>query len=182
MHAPFALVAAMLLAAWPAAAQNPTTQQMIDQLRPRDGESGTRGVLRLPQQGAPRPPGATQPAAADARPQLELTVRFGFDSAELTPDARAVLDRLGQALSNPQLALYRFRLVGHTDARGTEAYNLALSQRRADAARTYLMQRWNIDAGRLVAEGMGFQQLADPANPEGPANRRVQVINEGPAS
>jgi outer membrane protein OmpA-like peptidoglycan-associated protein len=161
MRALVALLAAMLLAAGPAAAQHPTTQQMIDQLRPGDGESTTRGVLRLP--------------------QLQLNVRFAFDSAELTAEARAVLDRLGQALTNQQLAPYRFRLVGHTDARGTEAYNLALSQRRADAARAYLMQRWNIAPARLMAEGMGFQELADPANPEAPANRRVQVINEGPA-
>ena len=124
---------------------------------------------------------AAQPATADARPQMDLQVHFAFDSAELTPQARALLDRLGQALTNPTLALYRFRLVGHTDAKGTEAYNVALSQRRADAVKQYLMQRFGIDSIRLVAEGVGFAKLADPANPEGPANRRVQVINEGPA-
>ena len=173
-----AIVAALALLL-PAAVQAQTSQQMIEQLRPQE-ESGTRGVLRLSPQGVPRT-GGTQPAAADARPQMDLQVHFAFDSAELTPQARALLDRLGQALTNPTLALYRFRLVGHTDAKGTEAYNVALSQRRADAVKQYLMQRFGIDSIRLVAEGVGFAKLADPANPEGPANRRVQVINEGPA-
>jgi flagellar motor protein MotB len=47
--------------------------------------------------------------------------------------------------------------------------------------RDYLATRWNVDAVRLQAEGVGFSQLLDKANPQAPANRRVQAINEGPA-
>jgi len=157
----------------------PSTESLIQGLRPQEGTSDTRGVLRFRPQGGP--PSPTQPAAVDTRPQVTLQIRFGFDSATLTPQAIAVLDNLGRAMNSPALQLYKFRLVGHTDAVGTEAYNLSLSQRRANAARDYLMERWAIDSIRLEAIGMGFRELADPKEPTSPANRRVQVINEGPA-
>jgi outer membrane protein OmpA-like peptidoglycan-associated protein len=171
-----ALAAATL--APPASAQAPTPQSLIEQLRPHEGQD-TRGVLRLPP--SPGAPSTSGVAPAVARPQATLQVNFGFDSAELTPQAIAVLDSLGQALTSRTLTLYRFRLVGHTDAKGSEAYNLALSQRRADAVARYLRERWDVDATRLVPEGRGFRELADPAHPLSPANRRVVVINEGPA-
>jgi OOP family OmpA-OmpF porin len=161
---------------WPALAQVPSTESLIRQLRPREEPSGTRGVLRIGPQGT-----ASPVERAAARPEATLQVRFGFDSAQLTPQAIEVLDNLGRALSSPSLALYRFRLVGHTDAQGTEAYNVNLSQRRAEAVRAYLMERWNVDSSRLVPEGRGFRELVDKSNPLSPANRRVQVINEGPA-
>jgi OOP family OmpA-OmpF porin len=108
-----------------------------------------------------------------------LQVQFGFDSAVLTPQAIVVLDTLGTAINSPELAGFRFRIVGHTDARGTEAYNIDLSLKRAESVRAYLMRRWNVGGGRLTAEGQGFHELADPDNPQSPANRRVQIINEG---
>lgn len=159
--------------------QVPSTESLIQGLRPPEGAADTRGVLRFRPQGVPS--GPTQPAAADPRPQVSLQIRFGFDSAALTPQAMAVLDNLGRAMNSPALQLYRFRLVGHTDAVGSEAYNLQLSQRRANAARDYLVERWTIDPIRLEAEGRGFRELFDPRDPMSPANRRVQVINEGPA-
>lgn len=175
-----ALLAAALLLAPPAilAQPVPSTESLIRSLRPAEPQEGTRGVLRLPRQGVQE--GGTQPAAA-ARPEVSLQIRFGFDSAALTPQAIAVLDNLGRAMNSPVLALYRFRLVGHTDGVGEAEYNQRLSERRAAAARDYLMQRWGIDAARLVAEGRGLRELADKADPASAANRRVQVINEGPA-
>lgn len=176
------LLAVLLLAAPALApfalAQAPTPQSLIEQLRPHENPD-TRGVLRLPP--SPGAPSTSGVAPAVARPQATLQVNFGFDSAELTPQAITVLDSLGQALTSRTLTLYRFRLVGHTDAKGSEAYNLALSQRRAEAVARYLRERWDVDATRLVPEGRGFRELADPGQPLSPANRRVVVINEGPA-
>ena len=178
----FLLLLAPLLAqpvlAQPVLAQAPTPESLIEALRPTE-QNETRGVLRLPP--SPGAPSTSGVAPAVARPQATLQVNFGFDSAELTPQAITVLDSLGQALTSRTLTLYRFRLVGHTDAKGSEAYNVALSQRRAEAVARYLRERWDVDATRLVPEGRGFRELADPGQPLSPANRRVVVINEGPA-
>jgi outer membrane protein OmpA-like peptidoglycan-associated protein len=68
-------------------------------------------------------------------------------------------------------------LAGHTDAAGGESYNQDLSERRADAIKKYLVDRYNIAASDLVTVGYGKSKLKDPANPMADANRRVQVAN-----
>ena len=70
-------------------------------------------------------------------------------------------------------------LEGHTDATGSDPYNQALSERRADAVRDYLVEQHHIEPQRLVAVGKGKKDLLDPANPEAAVNRRVRVINGG---
>ena len=121
------------------------------------------------------------PAAAAAAPAVSLTVEFATNSARLTPAARGTLDKLGAALSSAQLAQYRFRIEGHTDTVGSPGYNLALSQRRADAVAAYLEAHFGISASRLVAVGMGEKGLLVPTPPQTPEarNRRVQVVNIG---
>lgn len=118
-------------------------------------------------------------ARPQAAPSIDLEVNFEFASADLLPDARIVLDSLGQALSTPTLARSRFKVVGHTDGVGSPAANLALSKRRAQAAADYLQREYGLNPERLRVEGMGFTQLLDPGNPSNPLNRRVQVINLG---
>ena len=112
-------------------------------------------------------------------PSINLEVNFEYASARLTPDARIVLDNLGQALSDPTLRDSRFRIAGHTDARGSDAYNLSLSRQRARSVADYLMRQHHVGAQRLDIEGYGRSQLLDPANPESAVNRRVQIINLG---
>ena len=112
-------------------------------------------------------------------PSIDLAVNFEYASAKLTADARIVLDNLGQALSDPALSNSRFRIAGHTDARGSDAYNLALSRQRARSVADYLQSQHHIDAKRLSIEGFGRSQLLDPANPESAVNRRVQIANLG---
>jgi outer membrane protein OmpA-like peptidoglycan-associated protein len=78
-------------------------------------------------------------------------VRFDFDKANLRPDAIPILERnLGELQSEN----VRVKVVGHTDERGTDAYNQDLSQRRAEAVMNYYIQR-GIPAERLSAEGRG---------------------------
>jgi len=106
--------------------------------------------LRLVGLGGLRPSHA---AAAEAiRPAVDLEVRFEFDSAELTPMAQAVLDNLATALTT-DLAPYRFVLEGHTDAVGSDVYNLELSERRARAARRYLLELYRIVPERMTGQG-----------------------------
>ncbi|MGH7120923.1 MAG: OmpA family protein [Acetobacteraceae bacterium] len=128
------------------------------------------------------PPAAPAPAATTpAAPSVNLNVEFATDSAALTPAARQTLDSLGEALSSQQLAAYRFRIEGHTDTVGNPEYNLALSQRRADAVAAYLEQKFGISSTRLETVGMGEKGLLVPTPPNTPElkNRRVQVINIG---
>ena len=115
-------------------------------------------------------------------PSIDLHIPFDFNSDQLTPDAIVVLRRLGEALKDPSFANSRFRIAGHTDAKGTAEYNQKLSERRAQAVRNYLVFQYDIDAGRLDVVGFGLSQLADPAHPEDGINRRVQIVNLGSMS
>ena len=114
----------------------------------------------------------------DERPAADLAVNFEFNSADLTPTARKILDNLAAAMTS-DLDAYKFVLEGHTDATGSDSYNQALSERRADAVRDYLVEQHHVEAKRLEAVGKGKKDLLDPANPEAAVNRRVRVINVG---
>lgn len=183
---------------------DPATQRMIDQLR---FSGATRGMAR-PQPGAvaePRPyqdvapasaanPAVTpqtfqraRPAAPPATtapagvPAISVNVTFASGSASLTPAAMEQLNPLGRALVSPEHAASRFRIEGHTDTVGSAEENRLLSERRANAVRDYLMQRFSIPADRLVTEGLGETRLLVPTGDETPEqrNRRVQVLNLG---
>lgn len=108
-------------------------------------------------------------------PSINIKVYFEFDSAILKPEAMDVLDNLGEALTSGELMDYRFELAGHTDAVGSDAYNLDLSDSRAKAVLDYLVTAFGIDVTRIDAVGYGESRLLDPMDPEGDVNRRVQV-------
>jgi len=101
-------------------------------------------------------------------------VTFLPASATLTPEAKEVLDGAAAALSGQESL--KVQLGGHTDAQGKDAANLALSQRRADSVRKYLMGK-GIAADRLTAVGYGeTQPIADNNTPAGrKENRRVEL-------
>jgi OOP family OmpA-OmpF porin len=100
-------------------------------------------------------------------------VQFEFDKADLTADARQVLDGVAAGMqSQPTMQV---EIGGHTDSLGTAAYNLTLSQRRADSVRDYLISR-GVDGARMKAEGYGkYQPIAENETEDGRAkNRRVE--------
>lgn len=117
--------------------------------------------------------------ANDALPQLDLTIEFEFDSDELTPEASRTLFELGTALSGDTLKNMVFVLAGHTDAKGSEEYNLALSDRRALTVKRFLVRAFQIDPQSLIAVGFGEEQLKNVRDPEAAENRRVAVVNVG---
>lgn len=83
-------------------------------------------------------------------------IYYDLDKADIRPDAALELDKLVQILKdNPSI---RIELSSHTDARASDAYNDALSQRRAESAVAYIVSQ-GIDASRLVARGYGKRQL-----------------------
>jgi outer membrane protein OmpA-like peptidoglycan-associated protein len=116
---------------------------------------------------------------SDALPSVDVEVRFEYNSAVVTSAAEPALAQLGRVLSNPRLAGLAFLVCGHTDAVGGADFNLVLSQRRAEAVKKHLIERYRIAEERLVTVGHGFEQLKDRANPKAAANRRVQIVNLG---
>ena len=109
-------------------------------------------------------------------------ILFAFDSAELRPEDARKLNELGEALKSDSLDWSCFRIEGHTDDVGTEAYNQSLSVRRAQAVVSYLTQHFEIEAERLIATGYGESSpFTANTTPEGRSeNRRVQIANLGP--
>jgi outer membrane protein OmpA-like peptidoglycan-associated protein len=112
----------------------------------------------------------------DAARHVELEVFFEYDSDRITRRARAQLAALGRALASPQLASFRYLIAGHTDAVGSEAYNIDLSRRRAQAVFEYLSEAYAIDPRRLMVVGFGFRRLKRPEAPRAAINRRVEVL------
>ena len=90
-------------------------------------------------------------------------IYFDTDQSQLTPDARATLDRQAQWLQQyPQISVW---VAGNCDERGTEEYNLALGQRRANADRDYLASR-GINAARIATISYGKSRPVDPNSTE----------------
>ena len=110
-----------------------------------------------------------------AQVSVMLRIPFGFDSAELTGQARRDLDSVAAALNGPQLAGARLTLEGHTDATGAADYNLRLSQRRAEAVVAYLVQRGVAD-NRLRPAGLGEYRLLPAYPPTDDRQRRVELV------
>lgn len=101
-------------------------------------------------------------------------VTFETASAVLTEEARGILDGVASALvANPDIQV---RVNGHTDSTGDRAYNIDLSQRRAESVRAYLVER-GVAADRMEARGFGPDEpVATNDTPEGrQANRRVEL-------
>jgi len=107
-------------------------------------------------------------------------VLFDFDKAEVKPEAKRQLAVVLQALKE-QPALQTL-IVGHTDSVGTDAYNLKLSQRRAEAVATYLVQQ-GVSRPTIKTDWKGESApVASNATAEGRAqNRRVEITLTPPA-
>ncbi|MBJ3774281.1 OmpA family protein [Acuticoccus mangrovi] len=104
----------------------------------------------------------------------DFTVHFAFDSFAITPKAAAILDIVGEALTDPRLAGEVYLVGGHTDTVGSDDYNQWLSEKRADAVVRYLVRTFAINPSRLLPVGYGESQLADPRRGAVRANRRVE--------
>lgn len=105
---------------------------------------------------------------------LDLIIQFDFGSADVQQEGRRLLDNLAAAMTTQRLATQRFRVEGHTDAQGSETYNMALSLRRAQAVTSYLIQH-GVSDERLESVGKGFSELLLPHQPQAMENRRVRI-------
>ena len=104
---------------------------------------------------------------------LDMLINFDLDSASLTPQAQQNLDEFAKALHSDRLANARFVVEGYTDARGTDAYNLGLSERRAEAVTKFLFEKGIVhDKVSAVGKGEENPRVPDPMDAQ---NRRVEM-------
>jgi outer membrane protein OmpA-like peptidoglycan-associated protein len=133
-------------------------------------------------QSEPEPP-PQQAKLAPALPQgagnIDMNILFARNSDAIDQNSFGLLVKLADALTNPALARQRILIAGHTDARGSDALNLSLSQRRAQSVQGFLVSMRPELAPRLSAFGFGETQLKNVQDPESGENRRVQIVNLG---
>jgi outer membrane protein OmpA-like peptidoglycan-associated protein len=176
----------------------PNTQQMIEALRPTKttrgiaaagAESKARAIEedRIIQElsakatrGLSRPERAQLAETVENRPKIDLEINFAFNAAETSEAVRPVLLELGRAMTSPELKGAKFLVAGHTDAKGSDAYNQKLSEKRAKAVKDFLMANFDLGEEQLVAVGYGEERLKNSRKPFADENRRVQVVNISP--
>jgi outer membrane protein OmpA-like peptidoglycan-associated protein len=141
-----------------------TTDELVDFYIDSLDMGATRGIcIGTPQE-------CEKPAAPAG---LDMLVTFELDSAELTAEAQQNLAVFAQMMQDERLEIARFVVEGHTDARGTDAYNVELSETRAVAVKTFLTGL-GVSEERLSSIGLGKSKprTADEFDPE---NRRVEL-------
>ena len=126
-------------------------------------------------------PPPTRPSMAAPRPAVTLNVLFGSNSDAIPSASYAEIDKLGTLLSWPQYTDYRIQLEGHTDSQGSARKNQALSEKRVQNIKTYLVQHFRLAPERILAVGYGSARpIATNDTPDGRSqNRRVEVVNLG---
>jgi outer membrane protein OmpA-like peptidoglycan-associated protein len=108
---------------------------------------------------------------------LSGTILFASNKSELLPSAESKLNEVSEALMATKERM--LTVEGFTDSQGSSSYNQELSQKRAEAVRSYIISR-GYEGDRIQAKGMGeTNPIADNASAEGRANnRRVEIIVE----
>jgi len=104
--------------------------------------------------------------------QVNIRITFDFDSAVLRADEKPKLATLCEAMKAVDVEL--FRIVGHTDASGSDSYNEKLSLLRAEEVKRYLVNDCGLAPTRLEAVGMGKRFLYNTDDPRADENRRVE--------
>ncbi len=112
----------------------------------------------------------TERATAAARDILQQMIHFDYDKSAIRSDAQQTLmQKLAVMRANPEV---RLRIAGHADERGSIEYNLALGQRRAEAAKDFLVG-YGIDANRLETVSFGEDRpLVNESNEQAWAQNR----------
>jgi peptidoglycan-associated lipoprotein len=108
-------------------------------------------------QPAPSPTGPVPGSQEDLLLNVGDRVFFAFDRSDLNADSRATLEKLASWMTTYQNVT--ITIEGHCDERGTREYNLALGERRSDAARDYLVAL-GVDGGRVTTISYGKERPA----------------------
>ncbi|BEI40477.1 OmpA family protein [Polynucleobacter sp. HIN9] len=127
---------------------------------------------------APKPAAAAKPAPSKVTQKkitLQADTLFDFDKSTLKAEGVATLNKLAQDIKKMKLEVVI--VVGYTDSVGTDAYNIALGQRRANAVKAFLTNAGEVDPTRVYTESKGkADPVASNATAEGRAKNRRAVI------
>ena len=144
-------------------------------------QQATRGLVIAPSGDAAATDPATEAAALpedttyvalDPSTQVNFEIKFAFDSAALEPAEVDKLNTLCEVVKTSEIA--QFKIIGHTDASGTDSYNQNLSLLRAEEVKRHLVEDCGVPTEKLVAEGVGEAFPMDPNDPRADVNRRVE--------
>jgi len=138
---------------------------------PATAAKGCDGALVAP---APAAKAAPAGGVSQSKITLQADTLYDFDKASLKPEGMATLDKIARDLSKIKLEV--IIAVGNTDSVGTDAYNMALGQRRAQSVKAYLTSK-GVDGSRIYTESKGKSNpVATNATAEGRAkNRRTDI-------
>jgi outer membrane protein OmpA-like peptidoglycan-associated protein len=131
------------------------------------------GVVGGDKPGCPKKPSLV--IVTEKEIKITQQIHFEFDKDKIRPDSFAILDAVAEVLlQNPKI---KIEIQGHTDNKGSAAYNKSLSDRRAASVRKYLQNR-GVDAGRLTSKGYGMERPIVPntTDQNRALNRRVQFV------
>jgi outer membrane protein OmpA-like peptidoglycan-associated protein len=111
------------------------------------------------------------------RPKLDLAIHFDFNSANLTAKGILQTKQLAKALIHGKLKNKNIEVTGHTDAIGSDQYNLDLSKMRSKTVESFLIQYDSSLTNRISTTGMGESQLLSLGGTENDhqLNRRVEI-------
>lgn len=116
-------------------------------------------------------------SASDELTSVGLPIEFAFNSDAILPESVPFLEEIGKMLSMKEYGDKQLVIEGHTDAVGSDSYNLVLSQRRARAVSHYLEKKYNVETQRLKPRGLGETKPLPDYGPEDKENRRVQFYS-----
>lgn len=143
---------------------------------PATASKGCDGALVAKPAPAPAKPAAkpAAPAVTQSKITLQADTLYDFDKSTLKPEGKATLDKIARDLSKIKLEV--IIAVGNTDSVGSDAYNMALGQRRAQSVKAYLTSK-GVDGSRIYTESKGKSNpVASNATADGRAkNRRTDI-------
>jgi len=166
---------------------DPTEDQLIEILKPKAelddlGDARTIGMAPRPKCRIKTTDGSRNIVLKPISDIAALRVHFAYDSVEILPEAKRILDTLGRALISQTLSASCFQIMGHTDSKGGESYNDRLSRARAEAVARYLIGSFGVVPEQLNTVGFGESKpLTDNSTEEGrKKNRRVEIATVVP--
>ena len=145
---------------------------------PATAAKGCDGALTAPAKAAPAKAAS---GVSQSKITLQADTLYDFDKATLKPEGQATLNKIARDLSKIKLEV--IIAVGNTDSVGSDAYNMALGQRRAQSVKAYLVSK-GVDGSRIYTESKGKSNpVASNATAEGRAkNRRTDIEVVGTAA
>jgi outer membrane protein OmpA-like peptidoglycan-associated protein len=124
---------------------------------------------------------AMRETTTEVKIELSGDVLFEFDKADIRPEAEPTLQRVAEIIKRYPRA--RVSIDGYTDAKGADAYNLRLSDKRAASVKSWLVRRGEVSGKQIKTKGWGkASPVAPNTNPDGSdnpegrqKNRRVEI-------